>query len=257
MSILLNSNITTSLSEDVKKEMEPFYGKAIDLLSLTKENQKALKAYKEAMDKIYRSVNAKDEDSIILTSSVNEATSQVFLSIYLNYILTGRKNSVIIFSRAPIEELKLARFLESQGCRVYRIPPTADGTIDVDMLKEYINSKTALVSVPLVDDESGIIQPIEEVSIACSLHGVGLYCNGLNAIGRIPIDLQRDAISYLSFGGATINGPKDIAALYIKKDAPQFIKKTQKKSRNATFLTIYKLNTNTITQELPFLWRIR
>ncbi len=223
MSILLNSNITTKLSPKVKEAIEPFFGEAIDLYSLTKENQKALKAYKEAMDKIYVSIKADDEDDIILTSSVSEATSQVFLTMYLQYILTGRKNSIIISQRAPIEELKLARFLESQGCRVYRIPPTPDGTVDVDMLKDYLNNKTALVSIPLVDDESGVIQPLEEISVACNLHGVPLYSNALNAIGRIPVDVQRVPVSYLSFGGSTIHGPKDIAALYIKKDAPKLL----------------------------------
>ena len=223
MSILLNSNITTQLSKNAIEAMEPYYGKAIDLKSLSKFNQKALKAYKEAMDKIYVSVGAKDENSIILTSSVSEATSQIFMSMYLKYILTGRKNSIIISARAPIAELKLARFLESQGCRVYRIPVTIDGTLDVELLKEYINSKTALVSVPLVDEESGVIQPIEEISVACSLADVPLYCDASCAIGRIPIDVERNVVSYLSFGGATIHGPKDIAALYIKKDAPELL----------------------------------
>jgi len=119
MSILLNSNITTKLSKQAKEAMEPFYGEAIDLTILSKKNQKALKAYKESVDKIYQTIGAKDEESIILTSCVEEATSQIFMSMYLKYILTGRKNSVVISARATIAELKLARFLESQGCRVY------------------------------------------------------------------------------------------------------------------------------------------
>ena len=223
MSILLNSNITTKISPKVKEAIEPYFGEAIDLYSLSRDNQKVLKAYKDAMDKIYVSIGADDEDSIILTSSVSEASSQVFMSAYLQYILTGRKNSVIISERASIEELKLARFLESQGCRVYRIPTTVDGTVDVELLKEYLNSKTALVSIPMVDDESGVIQPLEEISVACELHGVPLYSNASNAVGRIPVNVQRVPVSYLSFGGATIHGPKDIAALYIKKDAPELL----------------------------------
>jgi len=219
MSILLNSNITTPVSSNVIEAMKPFLNSAIDLKSLTKPNQKALKAYKEALNKVYLSIGAKDEDSIILTSSASEATSQIFLSIYLKYILTGRKNSIIVSERAPIEEIKIVRFLESQGCRVYEIPTTADGTVDVDILKEYVNSKTALVSIPMVDDESGVIQPIEEVSTICQLQGVPLYCNATHAIGKIPISVERTPIDFLSFDGSTIFAPKDIGALYIKKDA--------------------------------------
>ena len=223
MSILLNSNITTQLGNNIKEAMEPYYGEAIDLKNLTKSNQKALKAYKDSIDKIYRSVDAKDEDTIVLTSSASEATSQVFMSMYLQYILTGRKNSIIISARASIEELKLAQFLESQGCRVYRIPATVDGTIDVELLKEYLNSKTALVSVPLVDEESGVIQPIEEISVACSMHDIPLYCNAAHAIGKIPVSVQRNPMAYLSFEGSTIAGPKDIAALYISEKAPELM----------------------------------
>ena len=219
MAILLNSNIVTDTSKSVLEAMEPYANRGIDLNITTKENQNALKAYKEAIDKIYRSINAKDEDSIILTSSTNEATSQLFLSIYLKYILTGRKNSLILSQRASIDEVKAARFLESQGCRVHKIPVTIDGTIDVEILKEYVGSKTALVSIPLVDDESGVIQPIEEIATICSEVGAPLYVNAKDGMGRIPIDVQRDEVSFLSFSSNNIEGPKDISALYINSKA--------------------------------------
>ncbi|NPA27553.1 MAG: aminotransferase class V-fold PLP-dependent enzyme [Epsilonproteobacteria bacterium] len=217
--IILNSNITTPLSSNVIEAMKPFRDEAVDLSSVDKFNQSALKAYKEAIDKIYLSIRADDEDDIILTSSVSEATSQIFYSVYLKYILTGRKNSIIISQRAPIEEIKIARFLESQGVRVHRIPVTIDGTFDIDVFKEYISSKTALVSLPLVDDESGVIQPLEEVSQICSLYNVALYSNANSAIGVIPVDVARNSVDFLSFSANSLFGPKDIAALYIKKNA--------------------------------------
>ncbi len=223
MAILLNSNIVTKTNTAVLKEIEPLFGEAVNLNSVSKSNQKILKLYKEAVDKIYRSIEAKDEDDIIFLSSANEAASQIYLSMYLNYILTGRKNSIILFSRANITELKLARFLESQGCRVYRIPATIDGTIDLEILREYINSKTALVSVPMVDEESGVIQPIEEISAMCKMQNVPLFCDATHAIGKIPVSVQRDEVSYLCFDGKTIGAPKDTAALYINKDAPQLL----------------------------------
>lgn len=223
MAILLNSNKTTPLLPIVAETIEPFRDKAIDLTVKTKQNQKALHAYKDAIDKIYASIHARDEDSIILTSSASEAVSQLFLSVYLQYILTGRKNALIISQRASIAQLKAAHFLESQGCRVHRIPVTIDGTIDLALLKEYVNSKTALVSVPLVDEESGVIQPIEEVAQICQQQGAPLFVDAKDAMGRIPVDMQRQKIDFLSFEGANIGGPKDIGALYIASDAPQIM----------------------------------
>jgi cysteine desulfurase len=223
MAILLNSNIVTQTSKSVIEAMEPFANMAIDLNITTKENQKALKAYKEAIDKIYRSINAKDEDTILLTSGVNEATSQLFLSMYLKYIITGRKNSVVISQRASIDEIRAARFLESQGCRVHRVPVSVDGTVDVTLLKEYVNNKTALVSVPLVDDESGVIQPIEDIALICEAAGAPLYVNAKDAFGRVGVDVQRDKVSFLSFCSDTIEGPKDVAALYVSASAPELM----------------------------------
>ena len=224
MAILLNSNITTTLNENVYvSAIEPYIKEAIDLTSLDKQNQKILKEYKEAVDKIYLSITAKEDDNIIFNSCSNEATSQIYLSAYMGQILTGRKNNIILFERAPIDELKIARFLESQGCRVYRIASTIDGTIDVEILKSYINEKTAFVSVPMVDDESGVIQPLEEISQICELHNVPLYSNASWAIGKIPVDVARVPVSYLSFEGALIHGPKDIGVLYVREDAPPLL----------------------------------
>jgi len=222
MSILLNSNITTTLNPNAKELLDEYLGKAIDFNAPTKESKKALKTYKEALNKIYLSIKASEDDTIVLNSGANEATSQIFLSVYLQYILTGRKNSIIISQRAPIEELRVARFLESQGCRVYRIEPTVDGTIDLDILKSYINEKTALVSVPMVDEESGVIQPIEELSEICEQFFVPLYSNATHAVGKIPVDVSREKVSYLSFEGSTIHAP-NIGALYINKNAPELL----------------------------------
>ena len=223
MAILLNSNITTQTMQNVIDAMEPWRDKAIDLSSKERANQKALQEYHGAIEKIYASIHAKDEDTILLTSGNNETISQLYYTIYIQYILTGRKNGIVAFDRCSIGEERILNLLESQGCRVHRVPPTIDGTIDLEILKEYVNTKTALVSLPLVDEESGVIQPLEEVSQICALHGVPLYANARDALGRIPIDTQREKVDFLSFEGANIGGPKDIGALYISKDAPELM----------------------------------
>jgi len=223
MAILFNSNITTPTMQQVIEAMEPWREKAIDFYSKERTNQKALQAYHQAIEKIYASIHAKDEDSIILNSGNNEAISQLYFTIYIQYILTGRKNAIVAFDRCSIGEERILELLASQGCRVHRVPPTIDGTIDLELLKEYVNAKTALVSLPLVDEESGVIQPLEEVSQICALYGAPLYVNARDALGRIPIDTQRERVDFLSFEGANIGGPKDIGALYIAKDAPEIM----------------------------------
>lgn len=223
MAILLNSNITTATIQSVIDAMQPFRDKAIDLYSKDRENQKALKVYKESIDKIYASIHAKDEDTIFLNSGCEETISQLYYTIYIQYILTGRKNAIITFERSSMAELRILQMLEAQGCRIHKVPATIDGTIDLELLKEYVNSKTAIVSMPLVDEESGVIQPLEEVSQICALNDVPLFVNAKDAMGRIPIDTQREKVDFLSFEGANIGGPKDIGALYISQSAPEIM----------------------------------
>ncbi len=220
MKIYLDNNRLTPIDPQVYNEMKPFFENIYgDLNALHSEGAKSRKAYNEAVEKCYASINASSKDTLIFTSGASESNSSVFMSIYTNLIITGRKNNIIVSEREPQTILDMARFFEEQGCRVNYLPANSDGIIDAEELTNYITPRTALVSVSMVDYESGAINPIEELAQICQQYEVPLHTDATQAVGKIPIDFQRLGANYLSFSSKTLHAPAGIGGLFIKEDS--------------------------------------
>jgi cysteine desulfurase len=217
MKIYLDNNTLTPVDKQVFEAMEPLlkepYG---DLHSSHLFGAKTRKLYNEAVEKIYAFLHSKDSDTITFTSGASEANSTLFMSIYFDFILSGRKNSIIISEREPLSILQLADFLESQGCKVHRLPITKEGVVDPESLYDYITPRTALVSVTMVDPESGAINPIEEIGQICKKYDVPLHSDATFAVGKIAIDVQELKIDYISFSSKLLHAPAGTGVLWMK-----------------------------------------
>ena len=217
-SIYLDNNRVTKIDPQIIKIMEEFYNDNFgELHVLHYAGAKSRKIYNEALEKIYASIHASDKDTISFTSGASESNATVFYSTYLNYILTGRKNSIIVGEREPESIMQMVDFLRSQGVRVHTIPINGDGVIEYERIYDYITPRTALVSVSMVDGESGAINPIDKIAEACSKYEVPFHTDATYAIGKIPIDMQDIDISYLSFSSETLHAPAGCGVLYIKE----------------------------------------
>jgi cysteine desulfurase len=98
-----------------------------------------------------------------------------------------------------------------------RIPVRPEGLVDLDKLEEMLKaSKTSLVSVMLVNNESGIIQPITDIANLVHRHGALLHCDGVQAFGRIPIDMSAMGIDFLTLSAHKIGGPQGVGALAMR-----------------------------------------
>ncbi len=217
-SIYLDNNRATQIDSQVIKVMESLYNDNFgELHALHFAGAKSRKVYNEALEKIYASIHASDKDTITFTSGASESNATILYSTYLNYILTGRKNSIIVGEREPESIMQMVDFLRSQGVRVHTIPVNGDGVIEHERIYDYITPRTALVSVSMVDGESGAINPIEQIAEACSKYEVAFHTDATHAIGKIPIDMQDIDISYLSFSSETLHAPAGTGILYIKE----------------------------------------
>ncbi len=218
--IYLDNNRTTAVDPQVLAAMKPFLeGSYADLHALHSDGARSRKAYNEALEKIYATLHAGEKDSVFFCSGAAEANSTVFYSTYINFILSGRKNSIIIGEREPLSILQIAEFLESQGVRVHRIPINGDGVIEHERLLDYITPRTALVSVSMVDGESGAIEPIDEIAAICRRFEVPLHCDATHAVGKIALDLQSTELDYLTFSSETLHAPAGTGVLYMRKDS--------------------------------------
>lgn len=218
MRVYLDNNATTIVDPHVFAEMEPYfvqkYGNPNSLHCFASDTHPAIK---QAMEKIYAGIHAPKEDSVVITSCATESNNWVLKSIYFQYILTGRKNHIIVSEVEHPSVIATAKFIESMGCRVTYLPINSEGLVDAQTVRDNITDKTALVSVMWANNETGAIFPVEEIGNICAEHNVLFHTDAVQAIGKTPVDVQSFNVDYLTFSAHKFHGPKGVGALYIKK----------------------------------------
>jgi len=218
MKVYLDNNATTMVDTQVKAEMDPFfvekYGNPNSLHAFAGETHPSIKI---AMEKIYAGIHAPKEDSVVITSCATESNNWVLKSIYFQYILTGRKNHIIVSEVEHPSVIATAKFIESMGCKVTYLPINEEGLIEAQSVRDVITPKTALVSVMWANNETGAIFPVEEIGQICEENKVLFHTDAVQAIGKTPVDVQSFNVDYLTFSAHKFHGPKGVGALYIKK----------------------------------------
>ncbi len=218
MKVYLDNNATTIVDPHVFEEMEPYFVQRYgNPNSLHYEASYTHAPLKTAMEKIYAGIHAPREDSVVITSCATESNNWVFKAIYLEYILTGRKNHIIVSEVEHPSVIATAKYLESLGCKVTYLPINHDGIIEAHTVRDFITDKTALVSIMWANNETGAIFPVEEIGAICAQRGVLFHTDAVQAIGKIPVDVQSFNVDYLTMSAHKFHGPKGVGALYMKK----------------------------------------
>ena len=216
--VYLDNNATTMLDPKAKELMDSYfcekYGNPNSLHIFGTETHKVIR---EAFNHLYEGINARDEDDIIITSCATESNNWVLKGVYFDVLRFGAKNHIITTDVEHPAVLATCRFLESLGVEVTYLSIGENGTLDAKQVEEAITDKTALVSIMWANNETGIIFPIEEIGAICKKRGVLFHTDAVQAIGKIPVDVQKANVDFLSFSAHKFHGPKGIGGLYIKK----------------------------------------
>jgi len=218
MKVYLDNNATTIVDPVVFSEMEPYfvqrYGNPNSLHLFASETHPAIK---DGMEKIYAGIHAPREDSIVITSCATESNNWVLKSIYFEYILTGKKNHIMVSEVEHPSVIATAKFLEGLGAKVTYLPINHEGIIDPQTVRDHITENTALVSIMWANNETGAIFPVAEIGDICEEYNVLFHTDAVQAIGKTPVDVQALNVDYLTFSAHKFHGPKGVGALYMKK----------------------------------------
>ena len=213
--IYFDNNATTQIAPEVFEAMQPFltefYGNPSSAHALGRDVRKAIE---DARENLAELLGAQDASEIFFTSCGTESDNwAIFGALEAN---PGKKH--IITTRVEHEAVrKLCEKLERKNYQVTWLDVDENGFLDLDELKNALREDTAIVSVMRANNETGILFPVEEIArIVKQNSGAILHTDGVNAVGKVSIDLQNSAIDLFSVSGHKFHAPKGIGALYIK-----------------------------------------
>ena len=174
----------------------------------------AEKAVEEAREHVAALINA-DSKEIIWTSGATEGNNLAIKGAAHFYQGKGRH---IITQRTEHKAvLDTCRELERQGFEVTYLDPEQNGIVDIEKFKAAIRADTIVASIMFVNNEIGVIQPVEQIAEICRSKGIIFHCDAVQAAGKLEIDLRKFKADLLTITAHKMYGPKGIGALYIRR----------------------------------------
>lgn len=210
-----DNSATTRIKEEVLQEMFPYlsvqYGNPSSIYSI---GRNAKRAIEEARKRVASLINCKPEE-IYFTSCGSESDNTALKGIaYANQ----KKGKHIITSKIEHPAiLHSCQNLENHGFEVTYLDVDKNGFVNLETLKNAIRPDTILISIMSANNEIGTIEPIEEIAKIAHKNNIIFHTDAVQAVGNIPIDVQKMEIDMLSLSGHKIYAPKGVGALYIKK----------------------------------------
>lgn len=218
--IYLDNNATTPCDPRVVETMVPYFTQNFG--NAASRNHSfgwvAEEAVDYAREQVAKLIGA-DPKEIIFTSGATEGDNLAIKGVYEMYASKG--NHIITTTIEHKAVLDTCKHLEKQGAEVTYLEVNAEGMIDLAELEKAITPKTILVAIMYANNEIGTVNPMREISAICRKHGVLVMTDGVQAVGKIPVDVNKDGIDLMAFTAHKMYGPKGVGALYVRRKNPR------------------------------------
>ncbi len=214
--IYLDYSATTPVDPRVARKMIPFLTEQFGNPASRSHafGWEAEKAVEEARGHVAALLNA-DPKEIIWTSGATEGDNLAIKGAANFY--KGKGKHIVTMKTEHKAVLDTVRELERQGFEATYLDPEQNGLLDLEKFKAALRPDTILVSVMMVNNEIGVIQPIAEIGEICRSKGIIFHCDAVQAAGKIPIDLQKLKVDLLTVTAHKVYGPKGIGAQYVRR----------------------------------------
>ena len=233
--IYLDNNATTRVAPQVLDAMQPylseFFGNPSSAHALGREMKRAVEQSREQVADL---IGAAEANEIVFTSCGSESDNWAIRGV----LASQPQKKHIVTTQVEHEAVRnLCRLLENEGYEVTWLGVDTNGELDLDALRAALRPETALVSIMLANNETGVLFPMEEIGrIVREKSEAVFHVDGVQAVGKIPIDLKNTAVDLFALSGHKLHAPQGIGALYVRKGislSPLIIGGAQEQGRRA------------------------
>ncbi len=218
--IYLDNNATTPMDPRVLEAMTPYFLNHFGNAASRNHpfGWEAEEAVDYAREQVAKLIGA-DPKEIIFTSGATEADNLAIKGVFEMYASKG--NHIITATTEHKAVLDTCKHIEKQGGEVTYLNVQPDGLIDLKALEAAIKPSTVLIALMYANNEIGSVMPIKEISAIARKHGVLVFTDATQAVGKIPVDVNKDGIDLMAFTAHKMYGPKGVGALYVRRKNPR------------------------------------
>ena len=215
--VYLDHQATTPVDSRVFAAMEPFFKDFFQ--NPHTDNYRSAVEVREVVEKariqIARATGARHASSIVFTGSATEANNLAIQGV-ASAARKGR-NKILTLATEHKAVLEPARAMSGAGFEILVLKVRPNGIVDLDVLRKYIDSSTLLLSVMMVNNETGVIQPIKEITQICHEHGVIVHSDCAQTLGKVSVNVSELDLDLATFSAHKAYGPKGIGCLYMRR----------------------------------------